>query len=89
MVQINNESQIPKQGTSILYFSGEHCSACQQLTPKLNQITENKYGRNLYHIDVKTGIGARYNVEYVPTIIVLNNGMEVKRAVGVKNIENI
>jgi thioredoxin 1 len=91
MQPITDKSQIPQIGTQMLYFTSKKCGACKMLTPKLNRLVENKGYNNWYNIDIDQHelLGNQFKVEFIPTIIVLNNGKEIKRATGIKNIENI
>jgi thioredoxin 1 len=91
MISITNENQVPKNGTQIIYFTSENCEACNLLTPKLSRLVENKGYRNWYSIDVNKvqSLGEQFKVEFIPTVIVLQDGKEVRRATGIKNIEYI
>lgn len=91
MISITNKSQIPQSGTQIVYFTSKGCGACKMLTPKLNRLVESKGYNNWYKVDIDESelLGEQFKVEFIPTIVVLNDGKEVKRATGVKNIENI
>jgi thioredoxin 1 len=91
MISITNKKQLPQNGTQILYFTSEGCSACNMLTPKLSRLVENKGYDNWYSIDVNKvqSLGEQFKVEFIPTVIVLQDGKEIRRATGIKNIEYI
>lgn len=91
MISITNKNQLPQSGTQILYFTSKGCGACNMLTPKLTRLVESKGYDNWHSIDIDAyeSLGEQFKVEFIPTVIVLNNGKEVRRATGIKNIENI
>ena len=67
------------QGTTIVEVSGEGCANCITLLPVLNKILKNRNDVVLHHIEVSEEnyfFIEKFNVEAVPTILILN-GMEV------------
>ncbi|WP_100372589.1 thioredoxin family protein [Bacillus sp. FJAT-45037] len=73
-----NESLQNGQDVTVYYYSPT-CPACQEATPRLNEITEN-LGVNLLQYNINEHGGwDTYNVEFTPTIIHYENGEEVAR----------
>lgn len=69
----------------LLYFGAEWCSACKKLQPIVAQEAPQK-GYEVEFLDMDEDDGAFFADEYyvrgLPTIIILEDGKEVKRAVG-------
>lgn len=69
----------------LLYFGAEWCSACEKLQPIVAQEAPQK-GYEVEFLDMDEDDGAffadEYHVRGLPTIIILEDGKEVKRAVG-------
>lgn len=74
----------------ILYFSAKWCTACQATTPIVEQL---KRGGSVQvmnvDVDYEASLTEQYNVKSVPTTIILENGVEVKRHVGSINLEGL
>lgn len=74
----------------ILYFSAKWCTACQATTPIVEQL---KRGGSVQvmnvDVDYEASLTEQYNVKSVPTTIILENGVEVKRYVGSINLEGL
>lgn len=72
----------------ILYFSAAWCGPCKTLGP----IMESASGQvNYQKVDVDSNpeLSAKYGVRNIPTLVLLNNGIEVNRKVGVLTKEQI
>jgi thioredoxin 1 len=72
----------------ILYFSAAWCGPCKTLGP----IMESASGQvNFQKIDVDNNpeLSAQYGVRNIPTLVLINNGQEVGRKVGVLTKEQI
>ena len=59
---------------SVLYFSANWCSPCKAFKPILQQ-TAAQLGIAINHIDIDTqsSIAQQYNINSVPTLIILDN----------------
>lgn len=69
----------------LLYFGASWCGSCRQLLPVVQQEAPAKgYDLEVLDMDDEDGefFADKYSVRGLPTIIVLENGKEVKRAVG-------
>lgn len=67
----------------ILRFSAEWCQPCKMLAKNLetaNIETPIQY----VNIDEESDLAAQYKIRGVPTLVLLENDVEVKRLVGVK-----
>ena len=67
----------------LLYFTAGWCSHCQNMTQIVDQLKKtNSIPVQKVDIDYDGTFVPKYNVKSVPTIIVLENGEEIKRYVG-------
>ena len=66
----------------VLYFSAKWCQACTSTTPAIDQLKNT--GISVAKIDTDYDVShvTEYNVKSVPTIIILENGNEVRRHSG-------
>ena len=67
----------------VLYFSAGWCSACKGVTPIIEQLVSTKTTPvSQINVDYDVTNVEGYKVKSVPTIIVLENGNEIKRYSG-------
>lgn len=67
----------------ILYFSAKWCSSCQTTTPIVEQFKKNnQVNVSVVDTDYDVSLTQQYNVKSIPTIVVLENGTEIKRYIG-------
>jgi len=68
----------------IIDFFATWCPPCKMLAPVIeevsNEVTEVKYYK--MNVDEFTDIAGRYRITHVPTVILFENGNEVKRVSG-------
>ena len=72
----------------ILYFSAAWCGPCKTLGP----IMESASGQvNYQKVDVDNNpkLSAKYGVRNIPTMVLVENGVEIRRKVGVLTKEQI
>ena len=72
----------------ILYFSSTWCSPCKSFRPVLESL-QTEMPITFIDIDISSQTAEQYNVRSIPTTIVVQNGMEIGRIVGVTSKENI
>ena len=65
-----------------LYFSATWCGPCRVLGPTMNQIQQEGMSVRKIDVDTNSELAAQYNVRNIPTVILVNNGIEVTRKVG-------
>ena len=67
----------------LIFFSANWCSACQAMKPTVEQISK-QMDIPLNKIDTDYDVSNRdkYRVEKIPTLILLENGKDLKRIVG-------
>ena len=73
----------------LLYFSAEWCSPCQTLGPVLDEVRRQIPVQKINVDYTDPQIVQRYGVRNIPTVILLENGQESRRFVGVKTFNQI
>ena len=86
MKQIQNLQQLTNSINTgepvLIYFSGENCSVCKVLKPKIEeQISKNFDKFNLYEVktDIHKEITSHFTVFSIPTILVYFDKKEFRR----------
>lgn len=71
-----------------IYFSAEWCQPCKILGPIMEQVAK-QVPVNKINVDYEVTLTKQYNVTSIPTVILVENGVEKTRFVGVKPINDI
>lgn len=86
MKQIKNLDELNKyistQAAVLIYFSGQNCSVCKDLKPKIkNTISQNFPKIEIYEVksDLYKHIASSFSVFSIPTILVFFDSKEFKR----------
>ena len=86
MTQIENEKELKKAISEnqaiILYFSGENCSVCKVLKPKIEEEITKHYPKfKLFEVktDISVELTAQCMIFSIPTIIIYFDKQEFKR----------
>lgn len=69
----------------VLKFSASWCGPCQALSTTLKGIDDLGVDIREIDIDEELDLAAQYNIRSVPTMVVLENGTEVRRKSGTLN----
>ena len=73
------------KGLQVIEVSGESCANCLTLMPMLYEVVHARDNLSLLHIEADDNTKnflQEYNVTRVPTVLLLDNGVEFARAVG-------
>jgi len=66
-----------------LYFSAPWCGPCRMLGPVMERVN-NTIPVQKVNIEEQSALAQQYNVRNIPTVVLLENGQEVKRIIGAK-----
>ncbi len=66
----------------VLKFSAEWCGPCQMLSKTIKGIDDISIPIKEIDIDNELDLAAQYSIRSVPTLVMLENGSEVKRVSG-------
>ena len=72
----------------ILYFSAPWCSPCKTLGPIVDSLSSTINIEKI-NVDNDQVQSAKYNVRNVPTLILVENGLEKNRLIGLQTAEKI
>lgn len=94
-VKIVNDSNFQdavKSGVTLVDFFAEWCGPCRMIAPLLEEIADEMKGKaSIVKLDVDQSgeTTEKFGVTNMPTLIVLKDGEEVTRFVGVKSKETL
>lgn len=92
MIQITEISQIPQEGVCVLRYTAGWCSPCTKLSPILDKVSEKfspSVNFRVIDIDQAIELAKKFKIRSVPTVLFLNNGVEVDRSVGLVSFESL
>lgn len=89
----NFETQVLASEKPVLVdFWATWCMPCRMLAPTVEEVADETEGRAVVgkvNVDEEMELARRYRVASIPTLIVFENGAEVRRSVGVVEKEDI
>jgi len=74
-------------GRTLVDFWAAWCMPCRMVAPVIEELAEEYKGSvTVAKVDVdnESALAARYGIMSIPTVILFNNGAEVKRFIGVQ-----
>ena len=81
-----NLNEIKNSPTVLLDFYADWCGPCKMLSPVISEIADEradvKVGK--INVDEENDLAREYNIYSIPTLVVLKDGKEVKRATGAR-----
>lgn len=79
------------QGTVLVDFFADWCGPCKMLSPVIDEIAEEQTELKVckVNVDDEPELASRYGVMSIPTLVVIRNGKEVNKSVGVISKEEI
>ena len=94
LYNVNEESfaKIKESGKkALLDFYADWCGPCKMLAPILHEISEENPDLIIAKINVddSTSLAIQYGIQSIPTMLVMENGEIVNKAVGLRSKEQI
>jgi len=72
----------------IFYFTAPWCEPCQTLGPIMDKVAQQMPVEKI-NIDYETDRARSANVMSVPTVVLTENGQEIRRFVGARSYEQV
>lgn len=72
-------------------FWASWCGPCRMLAPIFEELSKEVKNVNFFklNVDENSDVAQQYEVQGIPTLILFQNGKEIKRIVGVKSKEEL
>ena len=92
LIHYDNDFTSLIEKKAVVDFYAEWCGPCKMMSPVIDEIAE-EMGDSIkvckINIDEEQNLAVKYNVMSIPTFIVLKDGKEVDRSVGVQSKDEI
>jgi len=72
----------------VLYFSAPWCGPCRTFKPVMESL-QSEMSITFIDVDSSPQTAQQYNVRSVPTVLVIENGVEKRRLIGAKSKDEI
>lgn len=95
VLEINNElfndEVINASGKVLIDFNANWCGPCRMLRPILDEFESKDKNLKIVSINIDDNeeLANRYNVYSIPCLVLIENGEEIKRNVGLINPEEL
>jgi|TARA_Y100000389_G_scaffold134053_1_gene131545 thioredoxin 1 len=81
---------IPEKGKVLVDFHADWCGPCKGMKPTLEKFKESsKIPLLEINVDTENGIAAKYGVRSIPCFIVIKDGLEIKRKIGMQSLDQL
>jgi thioredoxin 1 len=88
----SNFKQAVEQGTVLLDFFSQSCGPCKMMNPIIEELAEELSSQlKVFKIDIEGAeqVVQQFSITHVPTLIVLKDGKEVDRTIGLKDMDDL
>ena len=95
VMKVNKESfeteVLKAEGMVLVDFFADWCGPCKMLSPIVDEVAEENTDIKVckINVDEEPELAMRYNVMSIPTLVVIQNGEEVNKSVGLVSNEDI
>lgn len=92
LVEEQNFEATVASGVVLVDFYADWCGPCKMMSPILDDVAKEMAGKASFikvDTDRSQKIAAKFHITSIPTLIVLKNGQEVGRSVGLRDGEAI
>ena len=72
----------------LCYFTADWCAPCKALGPTMNRVAE-QIQVNKVNIDYEADVVQKYGVRNIPTVVLVENGQEVRRFSGNRSYNDV
>lgn len=85
------EEVLKSEGKVLVDFYADWCGPCKMLSPTVDEVASENDDIKVVKIDVDESqeVAIKYQIMSIPTLVVIKNGKEVNRSVGVIDKEEI
>lgn len=81
-----NFDDIRNKGTVLIDFYADWCGPCKMIAPIISEIADERADITVgkINVDDASDLAREFNIYSIPTLVVLKEGVEVKRATGAR-----